>query len=91
MAHLRIEGTGPQTAIYRTMLLAEKFHVKGADGLRKLAPPGKRSSYFPAWQAVDSRIKAGKDAPLMITELIHQLKQPPFGLKDGPIPILITR
>ncbi len=26
----------------------------------------------------------------MITELIHQLKQPPFGLKDGPIPILIS-
>ena len=86
---LGMEGTGPETAIYRTMLLSEKLHVKGVDGVWRFEPPAKESSYFPVWQAIESMVTAGGDAPVMVTELTHRLSQPSFGMKTGVIPILI--
>jgi len=87
---LNIDGTGPEVAIYRTMLLAETFHVENEDRAWQFEAPKGSSSYFEAWQAIAEKVEKSTEDPLPINDLISLLKAPPFGMKEGPIPILIV-
>lgn len=89
-ADLGLRGTGPETAIYRTMLRAENLHIEESDGLWRFTAPQPESSFHKAWRAIDAVVQTEPDEPVQLTDLIVMLKKPPIGLKDGPIPVLIT-
>lgn len=86
---LGFRGTGPEVAIYRTMLLQENLHREGGDGRWAFAPPGPESKYFKLWECVTSYLERAGRATIPVTEVIDMLKKPPFGLKKGPIPVLL--
>ena len=44
---LNFEGTGPEVAIYRTMLLATGVHQNIKEGSLQFVVPGKDSTYYP--------------------------------------------
>ena len=88
--NLGMAGFGPEVAIYRTMLLAEGLHLQGPCGVWSFVPPPEDSGYFPAWKKISELIEMSDGNLLSVVDLIDALKLPPFGLKDGPIPILVV-
>lgn len=89
LANLGLEGTGPEVAIYRTMLRAESIHRCNEDGAWEFFAPGPGSSYYPAWHALGEAMEEAGDKDIPVLDLIRLLRCPPFRLKEGPIPILI--
>lgn len=86
---LGFEGTGPEVAIYRTMLLAQRLHRQREGGEWRFFAPEQGHSYYPLWRALLDATTNGADAGVSITELFQLLMKSPFGLKEGPIPILL--
>lgn len=86
---LGMQGTGPEVAIYRTMLLAEKLHIETCEGHWKFVAPNEASSFNAAWGAIDENLKQLELEGIPLSDIIHTLQRPPFGLKYGPIPILL--
>lgn len=87
---LGMSGTGPEVAIYRTMLLAEGLHQEGEDGKWRLVPPSPNSKYYHAWRAIEKTVEDADNRAVTVPKLINILKAPPFGMKAGPIPVLIS-
>jgi len=88
--NLGMQGIGPEVAIYRTMLRAEGLHRVNEDGQWQFSSPPSESSYFKAWTALIEIVKEATDEALPITCMIELLRRPPFGIKEGPIPILLA-
>lgn len=85
---LGMKGTGPEVAIYRTMLLAEGLHRETENGSWHFVPPDTENAYYPAWKAIETAAEGAGDAHLPVPEIINMLRQAPFGMKEGPIPVL---
>jgi len=86
---LGMKGTGPEVAIYRTMLKAEGLHRKEEKGIWKFEQPDPNSHFSQAWDALVKLISEADDRSLSVQSLIDMLKRPPFGMKEGPIPVLL--
>lgn len=87
--NLGLRGNGPEVAIYRTMLRATGLHRIGEDGRWRFFPPGSDSSFFEAWNALSRTVEGNGEDVTPILSLIDLLRHPPFGIKDGPILILL--
>ena len=86
---LGLEGTGPEVAIYRTMLLAEGLHREGEDGAWQFSSPEPGNHYYQLWEALIQATESADDVAIPVSGIIRLLRSPPFGLKEGPIPILL--
>jgi hypothetical protein len=86
---LGLQGTGPEKAIYLTMLQDEGLHIQVEDGQYRLIPPDRDSNYGPAWSALKERMERAGDESVPVSHLIDRLRHHPFGLREGPIPILL--
>lgn len=86
---LGMQGTGPEVAIYRTMLLAEELHQEVRDGCWELVAPNATSTFNAAWEAIDEILKQSELEGIPLSDIIQTLQRVPFGLKYGPIPILL--
>ena len=86
---LGLSGTGPEVAIYRTMLAAEGLHRYDGAMEWRFFPPEPESRFYTAWRAINEAVDRTGDALLSMPGLIAMLRKPPFGMKDGPIPVLI--
>lgn len=86
-ADLGIEGFPPEKAIYRSVLLDTGMHVKDGKGW-KLCPPSKKSTVWAVWQEIESFLESTEERPRTLNELGNVLTRPPFGVKEGLLPIL---
>ncbi len=77
----------PEKAIYRALLRETGLHVLRNEKWQFVQPSG-RSSVVAAWRAIDEFLASSEAAPRTIAELYESLKQPPFGIREGVIPIL---
>ena len=89
---LGIEGFPPEYSMYQALLVEGGFHGKTRDGTFRLrAPVGRsRSLWKPVWREVRRFLMKARERQRPLTELIESLKAPPFGLREGPLPVLIT-
>ena len=90
---LGIKGFPPEYSMYQALLVEGGFHHKIGDGSFRLdAPPGRgrRSPWKPAWRAIERFLLEAREQQRPLTELFELLKAPPFGLREGPLPVLIT-
>lgn len=87
--NLSLQGTGPEVAIYRTMFAAPKLHKKDSDGLWRFVPPKDEDSFRPAWNKLEEIVESLSDEPIVVSKLADELTLPPFGIKQGPIPVII--
>jgi hypothetical protein len=84
-----LNGTGPEVAIYRTMILAENIH-KSSDKISwTVEAPDSSSSLYHAWNEIRFTLEKNGNVPTNLNDLFLILKKPPFGIKDGPIPIIV--
>ena len=92
--HLGIKGFPPEYSMYQALLVEGGFHHRMPDGRFQLGVPrlgrGNRSPWKPVWRTIERFVVGAREQQRPLTELIDSLKAPPFGLREGPLPVLIT-
>lgn len=86
---LAIEHFGPERAMYEAALRHTGIHRETELGWG-FGPPSVESSWLPAWQAAEKTLRDHGDKGIALDVIYERLMAPPFGLKDGPIPVLLT-
>lgn len=88
LERLGLSGYGPERAMYEAVLADTKMHVEDAAGAWGFAVPAPKSTLNHAWGVMT--VSTGSGRPVSVADLYTSLKSPPIGLKDGPIPVLLT-
>lgn len=85
---LGIEGHPPEASIYLSVLKSSGLHHQEEETWMFGPPEGKDPCHVaPLWQAIDDFLTTTEKRPRSVTELYEILRQPPFGIKDGLLPI----
>ncbi len=88
---LGIDGTGPDFSIYSSVLAASGIHKK-VDAEWVLGPPKDSPEVCleGVWDAIERFCLNAVEEPRSIAELYKLLDRPPYGVKDGLIPVLLA-
>ncbi len=86
-ARLGFEGNPPEISMYRSLLEAHGLHRRRAGAWGFGAP---KRALRPLWKAVDSFLRDTEAGRRPLAELYHLLRRPPFGIKDGPLPVIVV-
>ncbi len=89
---LGLSGFGPEVAVYRSLFKVTGLHIKKNDNWQFVAPEKKSNpELMEIWNRLNNEIKGNKFATtgISIRKLMDNLKIPPFGLREGPLPLLI--
>jgi len=85
---LGLKGDGPEVSMYGTLLAQSGIHRPSTSGPH-FAPP-KSPELLPAWKAITGFCLDATPEPRNIERLFGLLQAPPYGLKSGPIPVLLA-
>lgn len=86
---LGLEGYGPEVSMYYSLLDETGIH-RSEDGYWGFYPPEKTSGLWTLWQAIEEFCLEAKDKPQTIDKLYERLAAPPYGVKQGAIPVLLA-
>lgn len=87
---LGFEGDPPERAIYRSVLERHKLHrTEGGVGTLS-APRDRKKGFGPAWRAVEDLLAQHDGKRVTIADAYSMLERPPFGMKPGLLPLLLT-
>lgn len=87
---LGIEKYPAEKGIYLALLKATGLHKK-IDGKWQLALPNKDEDslkIYPVWKRITDFLEKSENKPQSFAELNADLKAPPYGVKEGVLPIL---
>ncbi len=87
---LAIEKFPPEKAIYRALFKATGLH-KFIGGCWQLAAPDPENDPYnlmPVWQLLYKFLEETEEGPKSFIELEKKLTSPPYGVKEGILPIL---
>lgn len=87
---LGIDGFGPERAMYEAVLAHTGLHRSDKDGTAHFSPPHRGHSLHDAWNAIGALLVDARSRRVAADEIYKTLEAPPFGLKDGPIPVLLA-
>ena len=87
---LGIEKFPPEKAIYRALLRANDLHREVELNKWRLTAPDEKSSVYPVWQRIAEFLETTEKGAKSFAELTTELRQPPYGVKDGVLPVLYT-
>jgi hypothetical protein len=81
-----IKGTPPEVSMYESLLASGGFHrLRG--GKWRLGKPGE--DWEPVWAATKKFLASTRQGRRPLRELYDLWKRPPFGLREGPLPVLL--
>lgn len=83
-----ISGYGPDKAIYEAIFRAPGIHQKGETGVWGLHPPVDKK-WLAVWRAINDSFDGAMRSRMNLLETAEILTAPPFGLKDGIVPVLL--
>lgn len=88
---LGLTGYGPEVALYRTLFRSTGLHQKTEEGWAFVKPDEHSLELLSIWRLLDEMLNSShhssKDVAVRL--LIDKLKQPPFGMREGPIPLFL--
>ena len=84
---LGFEGSPPEVSMYRSLLEAHELHRRRGGAWGFGAP---RPALKPLWNAIDSFLDDTEAERRPLAELYDRLRRPPFGIKDGPLPVIVV-
>lgn len=84
---LGIERTPPELSMYRSLLEQGGFHAEQAEGWGFGSPQG---SWLPIWEEIERFLAETHAARRPLRALYERLQQPPYGLREGPLPVLVA-
>ncbi len=80
----------PEMAMYLSILKAGRLHdPTGSDGLR-LPVGDDPCDLLSSFEHIEKLLLQNVDSRLRISDIIHDLRRPPFGVRDGLAPILVA-
>lgn len=80
------KGYGPERAMFDALVGLHELQKPG----RGLCWPAETTSLSPVYAYIDSFFRGALQTKRPLSDLWAQLKAPPFGLKDGPVPVLLS-
>ena len=88
---LGFEGNPPERSMYETLLKGSRLHRKqgGAFGVH---PPDAKAetAVREMWKAIEDFLAQTDAGRLPVAKLFDLLRRPPFGLKDGVLPVILA-
>lgn len=84
---LGITGTPAEMSMYRSMLLEGGFHTFRNNSWQLSMP---RDNWKSVWNVMEAFLESARENRRPIVELINLLKEPPIGMREGPIFVLLT-
>lgn len=88
-ARLGISGKGPEFSLFES-LLRETGIYKEEEGYWFFSEPDEDSGVYHVWKAIESFCLSATASTKEITSLYEILEAPPYGVKQGVIPILLV-
>lgn len=85
---LGISGNGPEYSMYMSVLKGTGIHRPDGDML-KFQPPHDKSGVYFVWEVMEQFCVSAVDAPASLKDLYDILQRPPYGVKQGIIPVLL--
>lgn len=86
-----IEGYPPERAMYEALLGSTGIHRRRSGILDFGAPPAdNRFGYAETWSLIETCFQEAGSVRVGLRDIYLRLMQPPVGLKEGPIPILLA-
>ena len=88
---LGIEGFPAEGGLFESLLAATRLYRKTSDGWRFATPklPEEDPCQLgPAWRAAINFLEGNAHRTVSVTEIYDIWRNPPFGIKDGLLPIL---
>jgi hypothetical protein len=85
---LGIQGNGPEFSIYSSVLLRTGIHRKV--GEEWVIGPPTTDEVLTLWNAVEAFCLDSVSAPRKLDELYRQLALPPYGVKQGVVPVILA-
>jgi len=87
---LGIQGTPPHKSMYLSVLKTTGMHRHGSDGWHFASPREKADAGLHAvWEAIEEFYNTTLDGAKPISELYDTLRRRPFGMRDGPLPVIL--
>ena len=86
---LGLRGYGPECAMYEAVLRHTRLHAE-RDGTWAFGQPGEDGNLGHAWGAMTTFIDGASEKAAGVDRLYQRLMEPPIGLKEGPIPVLLV-
>jgi len=84
-----MEGAPAEFGIYLSIIKSNSLHIKKGESYKFVNPDVKNDSLFKIFKEIKNFLAKQKD-PISLLEIYNFLKQPPFGIKSGILPILIA-
>ena len=90
LAKLGIDGYPPEMSIYLSLLSDTGIH-RNVSGVWGFQPPhtDDKNRICLTWQEIESFLNECEERRQSVAKLYKRLEQPPFGLRSGPMPILL--
>jgi hypothetical protein len=85
---LGLEGYGPEVAMYYSLLGETEIHRQ--EEALGFYPPQKESGLWTLWQAIEEFCFQAKEKQQSLNKLYQYLEAPPYGVKQGSIPVLLA-
>jgi hypothetical protein len=86
---LGIEGFPAEGGLLVSLLEAPGLYSKGKQGWKFTSPHGEDiHRLLPLWNAAESHLRANAARVVEVAEIYDLWRKPPFGVKDGLMPIL---
>ena len=89
-AKLGIDGYPPEMSIYLSLLFSTRIHRR-VSGVWGFHPPkaGNKSRVYFTWLEIEKFLSECEEKRQSVANLYKRLEKPPFGLRSGPMPILL--
>lgn len=85
---LGIDGYGPERAIYEAVLFYHGIHKQNKSFQWEMTDRKLSDTIRPVWRAMLNVIKKSKNR-VVLTDIYKIAKMPPYGIRDGPLQLLI--
>lgn len=86
---LGIVGNGPEYSMFESVLVQTGLYVESEDGWVFSRPPENDNGIYHVWVAIEDFCKKAGKEPRNISILYDILEKPPYGAKQGIIPVLL--
>jgi len=87
---LGIEGYGPERSMCESLLIEGGLYSKNDEGVWTFSEPPEDSGLVHVWNAMRAHCLTATDRPYSVADLFSILAGPPYGIKKGPLPVLLT-
>jgi len=89
--NLGFTGWGPEVAMYKSLLLSKGLHRQNQEtGAWYLTLESEEVELNKLWEVLDKEVEDAADEGITIEKMLNRLRQPPFGLRQGPALIYIA-